>query len=244
MNKVKIGIVPTSHIFENDDPYEDKYSFINNYCKRISENGGIPVGILLSDGKLDEASLEMCDAFLICGGNRIQPFSFKVINYAIKNNKPLLGICLGMQTIGLYSYLESELIKREISLDYENFIKMYDEVKEKGIFFTKPVEGHYVSDILRNSYIQNMHDVYFSKDSILNNIYNRDNLSVVSMHSFQVALLGENVMIGSKDKVGVPESIEYKNKDLFILGVQWHPEVEDKHNVLFKWLIDEAKRRL
>lgn len=240
----KIGILPTSHIFENDDPYEDKYSFINGYCKRISENGGIPVGILLSDGELDEASLEMCDAFLICGGNRIQPFSFKVINYAIKNNKPLLGICLGMQTIGVYSYLESELIKKGISLDYENFLKMYDEIKEKEVYFIKPVEGHYVSDITRNSYTQNLHDVYFSKDSILNNIYNCNTISGVSMHAFQVALLGENVMIGSKDKDGVTESIEYKNKDLFILGVQWHPEAEDKHDVLFKRLIEEAKRRL
>lgn len=242
MDIIKIGILPTSHIFESDDPYQDNYSFINNYCKKIIENGGLPVGILLNDNELNEASLDMCDAFLICGGNKIQPYLFKTINYAIKNNKPLLGICLGMQAIALYSFLESELIKKNMPLKYENFIKMYDIIKKEEICFLKPVEGHYKSQITREHYMQNKHDIYFTENSILNDIYHRNSLSVLSMHSFQVALFGENVMVGSYDNDGIIESIEYKNS--FILGVQWHPEIEDMNNVLFKRLIDEAKRRL
>lgn len=130
MDKVKIGILPTSRLFGNDNPYDDKYTFVNSYCQKISENGGLPVGILLNDNKLDLESLEMCDAFLICGGNKMQPYLFETINYAITHNKPLLGVCLGMQTIGLYSFLEEELIKKEMPINTENILKLYKEIKE------------------------------------------------------------------------------------------------------------------
>lgn len=244
MKKIKVGILPTSHLFENDDPYQDQYSFINGYSKKISENGGVPVGILLNDNELDYASLEMCDAFLLCGGNKIQPYAFKTINYAIKQNKPLLGICLGMQTIGVYSYLENKLIKKELPLEYENIIKEYEEIKQQKIYFLEHIENHYKGDVTRNNYEQNKHNVTFNKQSILNDIYKSDKLSVLSMHSYKIAKLGDNVMIGATDDNKITESIEYKNKDLFILGVQWHPELEDEHNTLFAKLINEAKKRL
>ena len=38
------------------------------------------------------------------------------------------------------------------------------------------------------------------------------------------------------------ESIEYADKNFFILGVQWHPEHDDD-NLLFKRLILEAQKR-
>lgn len=243
MDKMKIGILPTSHIFEDDNPYHDKYTFVNAYCKMISNNGGLPVGILLNDGKLDYASLEMCDAFLICGGNKIQPYFFEAISYSIKNNKPLLGVCLGMQTIGLYSFLESELTKKKLPLNYENFLTLYNELKEAETYFLKPVEGHYINVIKRDEYEQNKHHVFLDKNSILYSIYQSDSLDVLSMHSYRTELIGNKVLINCQDENGIIEGLEYKDKDLFILGVQWHPELEEKNNKLFKTLVKEAKRR-
>ena len=38
-----VGVVPTAHLFETDDFYKDNYIFVNNYGKRIAENGGVAV---------------------------------------------------------------------------------------------------------------------------------------------------------------------------------------------------------
>lgn len=243
MNKVKIGILPTSHLFENDNPYDDKYTFVNSYCTQISNSGGIPVGILLNNNEIDEASLEMCDAFLICGGNKIQPYAFQTIIHAIKNNKPLLGICLGMQTIGLYSFLESRLIEKGLPLEYKNFIQEYENIKAEKIYFLNPVEGHYNTIITRNEYTQNKHYVHLNTESVLYDIYKCDTLDVLSMHNYSSALIGDNVLINCQDESGIIEGLEYNNNDLFIIGVQWHPEIEEEHNKLFKRLIKEAQRR-
>ena len=95
---IKIGILPTTKLYEDDNPYNDKYTFENVYMKRIYDSGAIPVGILPNDGKLDYSILEICDGFLLCGGNKIEEYNLEVIDYAIKKNKPLLGICLGMHS--------------------------------------------------------------------------------------------------------------------------------------------------
>lgn len=44
----------------------------------------------------------ICDAYFIQGGKNVEKWFFDVIEYAIKNNKPILGICLGCQVLGLY----------------------------------------------------------------------------------------------------------------------------------------------
>ena len=46
--------------------------------------------------KLDEL-LDLCDAFIIPGGTNWFSYDEYIFEYALKNDKPLLGICLGMQ---------------------------------------------------------------------------------------------------------------------------------------------------
>ena len=87
-----VGVVPTAHLFETDDFYKDNYIFVNNYGKRIAENGGVPMGLLASDGQAFEDALERCDAFVICGGARIFPYHFQTVEHAVKTGKRLLGI--------------------------------------------------------------------------------------------------------------------------------------------------------
>ena len=72
MRKPIIGIIPTEYLFQSENPYDDYYKFINNYGKRVIEAGGIPYGILLDDGKINKDMLELCDAFIITGGNQIK----------------------------------------------------------------------------------------------------------------------------------------------------------------------------
>ena len=60
MNKVIVGIVPSSSCFTTEDPFQDKYSFVNSYSKKIIASGGIPIGILLEDEKINIEALNLC----------------------------------------------------------------------------------------------------------------------------------------------------------------------------------------
>lgn len=240
---IKIGILPTTKLYEDDNPYNDIYTFNNVYIKKIYESGAIPIGILLNDGILDYNTLDMCDGFLIGGGKKIESYYLEIIDYAIKNNKPLLGICLGMQSIGVYSYIETLLKEDNLSLTKDNFISKFSKIKEEKINFLKPVEGHYNIKITREEYLPNKHKVDVIKDSKLFNIYKKDTINVLSMHNYAVNLIGNDILINCKYD-DVIEGIEYKDKNLFILGVQWHPEIEKENNILFETLIKEAEKRI
>ena len=47
-----IGVVPSARLFATADPYDDRYTFINFYTRRLCDAGAIPMGILGIDGCL------------------------------------------------------------------------------------------------------------------------------------------------------------------------------------------------
>lgn len=96
------------------------------YRKTIIKHGGNVIGILppqLIDYTITKGSeqeeltaeekemlitqLKMVDGLLLPGGFKINKFDRFIVEYAIENNIPMLGICLGMQTI---AYYKSDLI--------------------------------------------------------------------------------------------------------------------------------------
>ena len=242
LNQVVVGILPTSKIFIDDDPYNDRYMFYNVYTKRIFEAGGIPVGILLSDGKLNISSLEMCDAFLICGGQKIEPYLFEVISYAIASNKPLLGICMGMQSIGVYSFIEELLTSENRAVNKKNIYMMYDRIRNDNVMFLNDVNNHYNCEVTRENFSNVRHFVDIKKDSKLYSIFKTEKLGVLSMHHHCLNKYGKNVMINCFAG-DVIEGLEYKRRDLCILGIQWHPELEKNTSIIFSYLINAAKKR-
>ena len=57
----------------------------------------------------------MCDGLLLPGGRYIKEVNFKVIDYFYQRKKPILGICMGMQTLAMYSVnIENKERKRII----------------------------------------------------------------------------------------------------------------------------------
>lgn len=46
--------------------------------------------------------LDLCDGIIIPGGDKEFYYDKVIIDYCIKKDKPILGICLGMQMMGLY----------------------------------------------------------------------------------------------------------------------------------------------
>ena len=79
-----VGIVPGAKLFGSEDLYADQYLFVNGYPKRISENGGTPVGVLSNDGYVIPGCLDVCDSFVFCGGAKFYPYHFQVMEYAVR----------------------------------------------------------------------------------------------------------------------------------------------------------------
>ncbi|MBR6252409.1 MAG: homoserine O-succinyltransferase [Clostridia bacterium] len=239
MKKI-IGILPTYRFEETDSPYDDVYKFVPLYSIKIHEAGGLPIGILLNDKKLDMDVLDMCDGFIIPGGNKVYDFLFEVINYCIKKNKPILGICLGAEAIAIFSEIY------EKTKNQENFLKVYSEIEQE-------TEGAVLNKLDDSSMaLHSRHYSRFEPDSAKHiikpkegshifNIYG-DSKNVASMHSFDFRKIGEDFEVTATASDGVSECIEYKDKNYFIVGVHFHPEVEED-NKIFEFFMNEVNKR-
>lgn len=238
----KVGIVPSGKLFLDNDPYHDEYVFVNNYGKRIVENGGSITGLIPVDGLLSINALDDCDGFLIPGGTIINKYHLQVIDYAIKNHKPLLGICLGMQAICLYDFTVKEAQKRNIDLEsFKNLDELKKSLKEENIkYLVKETEEQ---DNIHNCYVDRdtinsaKHDVFLNDGTILYDIYKKNIISKPSMHGYKVSEVSNNILISGMSEDGVIEAIEVVGRN--IIGVQFHPELEE-NDELFKWLIDKC----
>lgn len=245
MSKVIVGIVPTSKLFLTDDPFQDSYSFVNNYAKKIYECGGIPVGLLLNNGEINYEALDMCDAFIIPGGSRVTKDIYLTINYAMKFNKPLLGICMGAEAIDIFSVIYDYMDNTK-ELNFDDFIKKYKVLKDdnEGTLLRRldSPNMHGDVEVTRLTIDKARHDIKINKDSLLYSIYKQEHLNVVSLHNYDFKHVGKSFKISAIASDGVNEAIEDRDKNHFILGVHFHPELED-NSLIFERLIKEAKER-
>lgn len=220
MKKV-IGILATSNYMETDDTFLDTYRYGNNYIKKIIECGGIPYLIPLCNDEVIEESLSMCDGLLLPGGSKIKKVYFDVIDYFYKNNKPILGICMGMQELAMYSV--------NMEQDNKRIIKDIDT----GI-------DHWPVTLYRDNLKTLVHKNIVDKDSKLYKILGKEEIIVNSLHKKCIDEVGSKFKISCKSEDGIIEGIEYINEDKFIIGVQFHPEILDEYNDIFKEFINKC----
>ncbi len=164
-----------------------------------------------------ERVLNLCDGFILPGGDTWYRLDEVVIDYAIRRDKPLLGICLGMQVL-------SKVLSGEKKVGYDNTIK-----NDTLINHLEPNKNY-------------VHSVIIDRNSKLYSIIGEEKIWVNSRHSYHVPEL-DNTLICARSSDGLIEGVELKDKK-FIIGVQWHPEsnLEDKHSKkLFKSFFDNFK---
>lgn len=252
MKNIIIGIVPTINLFKNENPYDDKYTFTNNYSSKIIKAGATPIGILLNNGSLDKNSLEICDAFLLPGGNRMYSIHFEIIEYAIKNKKPILGICLGMQAMACYSRLKEYAEKRNIKPTPNNLVLLRKELQKENIFMLEPLKSNNIHgekimnneiEITTKTLKESKHNISIIHNTKLYDILKKDDISVTSLHSYRIYESGKDFIISATASDGTIEAIESKDNSHWMIGLQYHPEIEDDNNIWNEFIKETIKNK-
>ena len=237
MKKKVIGILPFGILF--DPEKRDTYTLGNNYTKRVLEAGCIPVCLAPVDGRLTQEQLEMCDGFVAQGGTQMWPYHFQVIDHAYNTGKKYLGICLGMQLIHRYYAMRKMVADMGLEGDVlENIMDLFYN-KEVGHDLLKRVEGHWLIDYdhLQQGKDAAKHDVDVVPGTVLNRLLGRTKARASSFHHWRVEDPVEALTVNAwaTDGTGTIEGLDNGSN---ILGVQFHPEVDDMLPEIFKFLAE------
>ncbi len=131
-----IGVVSRPEVLNSGN----KIYYINQEINdAVVKNGGITItinpNILQKYQRLNIEQFEeikkiinLCDGIISQGGDEILDYDLEIIDYCYKTNKPLLGICQGMQTI---SYLFGGNIKKLNNLSHYTLDKYVHKVNIK-----------------------------------------------------------------------------------------------------------------
>lgn len=110
-----IGIVGRIEKVDNPLYNRNVMSVVEDYRRAICASGGIPIMIMPTENiefskfkeeRFEEGNIikedlieqiKLCDGILLPGGCKIFEYDKFICEYALENNIPLLGICLGME---------------------------------------------------------------------------------------------------------------------------------------------------
>lgn len=137
-----------------------------------------------------------------------------VLEEAEKLKIPVLAICFGMQVLNVF---RGGTLIQDIEAEVSGCIK-----HEQGI------------PLARNS-----HSIDIEKESILSSLVKSKNVTVNSHHHQAIGKIGKNLKATAWAKDSIVECIEDTEKDSFVMGVQWHPELSWKTDPLSKSIFEK-----
>lgn len=224
-------IVLTSRIMK-DGEYTYDY-FNKDYIKIITQMGCEVVPALSTQ---PISAFADCDGLIICGGLDINPelyqqkahetvkniidevdmLDLKLIELFTRMNKPILGICRGLQILNVY--FQGNLYQDLPSIDEK--LRHHSQTEKRTTL---------------------THEVKIEPDTRLFDIIGKDKLMVNSLHHQAINKVGLGFKVSAISDDGIIEAIE---KDQ-ILAVQWHPEALceiEEHRRIFKDFFQRCKK--
>jgi putative glutamine amidotransferase len=206
------------------------------YLLEIERAGGLPLMIPPTQGIVDDPDevLDRIDGLILAGGADIDPESYgeerhpqtngtvpdrdrveiALTRRAVELDMPVLGICRGMQLIN---------------------------VAQGGTLIQHVPDGVGHDEHRRNrgTFEGNGHAVRLDPGSLAARAAGETEHDTLSHHHQAVATLGSDLAVtGYSQLDDLPEAIEAPNHR-FVLGVQWHPEADERSRVI-RSLVEEA----
>ena len=71
----------------------------DDIVRMVKKHGGIPIGIILEEDY--KSIIDICDGIIFQGGDNFDEYDLEALKYAYDTEVKVLGICLGMQLMGI-----------------------------------------------------------------------------------------------------------------------------------------------
>ncbi len=215
------------------DDEKDSIWMLPGYVDGVRMAGGLPIIFPFTEDEQElDQLVRMCDGFIFSGGQDVSPELYHempleglvttcekrdimekiVLEKALKTDKPILGICRGMQFINvvlggtLYQDIPSQLASE--------------------------TEHHQQAP-----YDIPVHDVTIIKDSPLHKCLKVDRLPVNSCHHQAVRELAPGLEPMAVSPDGLMEAAFMKDKT-YLWAVQWHPEFSYRTDKYSRMIFD------
>ena len=218
-----------------------RISLIDKYVQAIQMAGGVP--LVIPTGITSEElafSRHIFDGFFLTGGGDIASERFdgepnprisdvdvdrdrmeiEITQFAFEENKPLFGICRGIQVIN-------------VAMGGSLYTDIYSQRENAH-------KHDWYPNVARN---YEAHSVKIEENSKLRQIIHGEEVNVNSLHHQAIQELGLHLSPTAYAPDGIIEAIESPTHHFF-LGVQWHPEwmLSSPSMVnLFKQFVSSAK---
>ena len=193
----------------------------NDMARYLTQQKVMPVLLPDLEDELLLSLLSEMDGFVFQGGTDIAPqtygdppndrwpgdlyrdqYELKIMDYAIKNGKAVLGICRGFQLMNVYF---GGTLYQDIETDHSQAFMHRDA----------------------HQYDQLTHEVHFSPNLLLDKLHqDRLERTVNSVHHQGVKKLGNDLeVLAESSEDGLIEAFHWtKAPEGKVMGVQWHPE--------------------
>ena len=201
----------------------------SDYPQSVAAAGGLPVE-LTRDADV-AGIIERLDGLVLSGGADVHPthyghephdllgavepdrdeWEFALFREARRVELPVLGICRGAQLANIFF---GGTLNQHVELDDGAGHPQWD------------IDGRLAT-----------HEVDIVPGTVLATLY-PTNIGVNSLHHQTLAVLGNDLVASATAPDGVIEAIELPGHD--VLAVQWHPELLDKPDPTFRWLVERS----
>lgn len=188
---------------------DDEKFFINkNYIKNIKD---FNIPYYISDYNIKNIDYSFIGGILLTGGGDIEPTFYNEKKHYKTSD---IFIERDMFEISLLK----DAFKRKIPT-----LAICRGIQIMNVAFGGSINQHIDGHIQKEDKSTKTHYVNIEKSTILYEIIKEDVIKVNSVHHQAIDKVAKNFKVCATCD-NIIEGIEYINKDIFFMGVQWHPE--------------------
>lgn len=209
------------------------------YGLSIEKSGGLPLVLpYIESEEIIDAFVDSCDGFLFTGGADIEPeyygeekkdtcgetepsrdkLEFAVLKKVLEKNKPILGICRGLQLINVAM---GGTLYQDIPTERRSDIRHVQ------------TEDKYAPS----------HPILVERDTPLSHLVGKGIMTGNSFHHQAIKTLASGLKVMAKSHDGMIEGVYAPHKK-YLYAYQWHPErlySFDDNKILFDDFINTCK---
>jgi putative glutamine amidotransferase len=208
-----------------EEPIHPVYGLYQPYLKRFMKHNLLPlIAAPVYSHNMIDTLYDMCDGVYFLGGTDFHPTHYGqkkhektvafdperdeielyILKKVLKDKKPFLGICRGMQAMNIAS---GGTLHQHIP----------------DIF---PTENHKTST--NYGRVTDYADVFVDPKSRVFHILGKQKIKVTCIHHQGVDQVGKEFRVAAKSSAGVIEALEHEDPSFFCYGVQFHPELSEQ----------------